>query len=127
MLDFFAVFKLSFRERQFIRKVGKVIRRPDGILELWGRLLEHPNDILEEVPIILELRTFIRTFPRILELPRNILENHKKTEQLPPIRKLLSQSFRIILHNTIVNRLRENLDIFVRYKLFSICIVSDET
>lgn len=45
-------------------------------------VLEHPNVILEETPIILELGTFIRTFFRILELLIKILANRKqKTEQ----------------------------------------------
>lgn len=40
-------------------------------------ILKNPDDILEEMPIILELGTFIRTFSRILELLGNILENQK--------------------------------------------------
>ncbi len=41
-------------------------------------ILEHPDNILEEMPILLELGTFIRTFSRILELLQNILESINK-------------------------------------------------
>jgi len=40
-------------------------------------ILEHPDVILEEMPILLELGTFIRTFFRILELLMMILANRK--------------------------------------------------
>lgn len=91
-------------------------------------ILEHPDVILEEIPILLELGTFIRAFFRILELLIKILANRKqKTEQPPSIRKPLSSSFRIILHNAIVNGLSKNFDILVRYQFFSIFIVSYET
>ena len=60
-------------------------------------ILEHPDDILEEMPIILELGTFIRTFYSILELLRNILENHNLKNEQPPLNQEAAHS--IISYN----------------------------
>lgn len=48
-------------------------------------ILEHPDVILEEKPILLELGTFIRTFFRILELLIKILANRKQKTEQPPL------------------------------------------
>lgn len=48
-------------------------------------ILEHPDVILEEIPILLELGTFIRAFFRILELLIKILANRKQKTEQPPL------------------------------------------
>lgn len=76
MLVFFVVLAWGFRSDSLLEKLGRLLEDWVRIFELRGMILEHLNDIFEEMAIILELGTFIRTFHRILELLRNILENH---------------------------------------------------